>query len=289
MNLSSDKQEQRYRIQKLQELPPLPLTAQEILRAVNNEHSGLDQIAAIIKRDPGLSARIIGLANSAFFGTSGIHTVEEAIIRSLGLTAVKNLSLSLIMGGVFKTDACKPFDLSLYWKTSLMSAYLSELLARKMSVRLRPDPKQAYLCGLLHNLGLLAMVSCFPEEMSQVFAQADIDHQCQLGELEHRHLGLDHHEAGAWLSRKWHLPDEVLDSIECRLDEEQSPQQQALTRLSLFVADWACRWVNGDRDLPSLEPHAALLGLDEVSLAEVGQRGEEKYDGLCELAACMDA
>ena len=289
MNRSHKEQERRLQIQKLQELPPLPLTAQEILRALNDDDIGLNQLAAIIKRDPGLVARIIGLANSAFFGARGITTVEEAIIRSLGLATVKSLTLSMVMSGVFNTRACQAFDLEQYWKIALLSAFMAELLARRIPVNLRPDPKTAYLCGLLHNLGLLAMVACFPEEMGEIFTQPEAEGPCKLDNLEQRYTGIEHHEAGAWLAHKWHLPDDLTASIESRTHNGHPPEVDALIRLSRFVNYWSCRWVNGNQDLPVPGDNGIRLGLDTAILEEIRQRVSEKYDGLCEFASCMSS
>ncbi len=289
MSHSTQTQDRRLQIQRLQELPPLPVTAQEILRAVNDEDIGLDQIAAIIKRDPGLAARIIGLANSAFFGTRGITTVEQAIIRSLGLATVKSLSLSMVMGGVFDTRSCRPFDLERYWRVSLLSAHMAELLAHKLPVMLRPDPKQAYLCGLLHNLGLLAMATCFPLEMGQVFSQSEPTDDCVLEALEQQHTGIEHHQAGAWLGHRWHLPEALVASIEARANNAPTPEVEALVRLSRFVNYWACHWVNGKQDPPVPGENGRRIGLDAAMLMEIQQRVSTKYDGLSELAACMSS
>ncbi len=91
----------RLEIQKIDCLPPIPSVAQEILIASNDDTTDMNDVAKIIKRDPALVARIIGMANSAFFDFGrNVITIEQAIIIVLGLDLVKSFALSLAMSQV---------------------------------------------------------------------------------------------------------------------------------------------------------------------------------------------
>ena len=93
---------------------------------VADDRFSLEDLALVINQDPGLSARILGLANSAYFGqTNPILTVEDAIIRVLGLNMVKSLAVSIAVSGVFDSSACRSFDLHEYWSHSLSIAMLA--------------------------------------------------------------------------------------------------------------------------------------------------------------------
>ena len=113
----------RLEIQKIDHLPAMPSIAQEILIASNDDSSGLDDIAKIIKKDAALAAKIIGMANSAFFGFGRkVTTLEQAIINVLGLDLVKGFALSLAMSRVFNPEKCQQFDIKKYWLSAFITA-----------------------------------------------------------------------------------------------------------------------------------------------------------------------
>lgn len=143
----------RLEIQKIDHLPPMPSIAQEILIASNDDTSDMNDIAKIIKKDPGLTAKIIGMANSAFFGFGrNVATLEQAIINVLGLDLVKGFSLSLAMSSVFDLDKCANFDLKRSWSSAFLTAELASGFTNHIDSKQVLDPNQLYLHGLLHNI-----------------------------------------------------------------------------------------------------------------------------------------
>ena len=205
----------RLEIQKIDYLPPMPSVAQEILIASNDDTSDMDDIAKIIKKDPALTAKIIGMANSAFFGFGrNVTTLEQAIINVLGLDLVKGFALSLAMSGVFDVGKCTNFDIKRYWSSAFLTAELATGFASHIDSKQIIDPNKLYLFGLLHNIGILVLADRFPNIMSELFAIAMEDKERRLIEYEKETIDFNHHDAGAWLAHKWKLPYEIIDVIE---------------------------------------------------------------------------
>ena len=154
-------------------LPILPLAVQDLLEAISNEEVDIDRLSSIIEKIPALSARMVGITNSSYFGSaSQITSVKEAIVRALGLKIARNLALALSLSQPLNQNHCPGFSPGTYWLGALPTAHASRQLSPAVSKVTEPlAPDTAYLYGLLRNLGLLLMVFLFPTEMEQVFAK----------------------------------------------------------------------------------------------------------------------
>jgi HD-like signal output (HDOD) protein len=221
----------KQQVLKLQHLPPLSTTATRLLGLLSVEDLALNKLAEVINQDPGLSARILGLANSAYFGQQNpVLKVEDAIIRVLGLNMVKSLAFSIALSGAFDFSNCRQFDIKHYWLESLSTAILSRHLSLKSTTPEPPDPDAVYLAGLLMKIGVLVLVHLFPEGYDKVLTQ-----KRQQGEamdiltLETEQLGINHRQAGAWLADRWHLPELVVSAIAQANESESSTNAKEVT------------------------------------------------------------
>lgn len=211
--MSISQTDTRIAIQKLNELPPMSTSAQEFLAASDNPDIEIREFARIIERDPALMARLISLANAAYFGLrEPVTTAEEAIFKVLGLKTAKSMALSIILAGTFSPSRAG-FPLDDYWLTAVTTAMLAQRIAPLAKSDPRPDAGEAYLAGLLHSIGRLVLAHLFPEEMHKVSEHHERDYN-KLVELEQEYLGVDHVSAGSWLARKWHLPAPAVAVIE---------------------------------------------------------------------------
>lgn len=272
MQVSHSAIEMRLQIQKLNTLPPMSLIAQELLVAMGDNNLDVRHIAAIIERDPALLARIIGLANSAYYGyPERVSTAEEAIFHVLGLNTARNLALSMMLSGTFQTRHCPEFHPDEYWTNAMVAAVLAQRLAPYVSVEPRPNPGDAYLAGLLHSLGILAMVHLYPTEMAQVFLPDGEASAMTLAQRETALLGADHLEVGSWLARKWHLPQFVVTVIEKHNDPDYRGEHQLLARLVGFCVQWLARQKTGegDTDLATLGALGIAAADAEMALGEM--------------------
>ena len=202
----------RLQIQKLDELPPMPFPPGKILDLLcfSYETVRVSELADIIKLSPPLSARLVGMANTAYFyGTHPVHTVSDAITR-IGLRTVKGLAFAIVLSSPFKPESVPNFPVKQYWRDAIMTATCASQLASHMHVADRPLKEEVYLAGLLHNLGLLVLAHAFPQEMVRIFANTPSCNDITLVQQVRSVLGTDHHQAAAWILRKWHVPERLL-------------------------------------------------------------------------------
>ncbi len=281
----------RNEILEVKHLPPLSITATRLLGAVGNPDIEIEDLTDIINQDPGLMARIIGLANAAYFGqTRPIITVQDAIIRVLGINMVKSLALSISVSGVFQANSCSGFDTKDYWFNAIGCATMSRMMALRIPAGERPDPDKVYLSGLLHNLGCLVLAHVFPSKLSYVLAIKEKDPDADLEALQREYLGVDWVSAGEWLVNRWQLPDFVGEVMSSVADSSNA----SLVRHDITLIRGAVNWLKsrpeGESEVRRLKEDYALesipgLGSDALDLIE------DKFLDQCEelhvLAACL--
>ncbi|MBL1141410.1 MAG: HDOD domain-containing protein [Proteobacteria bacterium] len=275
----------RIEIQKIDYLPPMPTIAQEILIASNDNTSDMDDIAKIIKKDPGLTAKIIGMANSAFFGFGrNVSTLEQAIINVLGLDLVKGFALSLAMSSVFDPDKCANFDLKRYWASAFITAELASGFTNHIDSKQVLDPNQLYLYGLLHNIGILVLTNRFPNIMSELFMTAREDKEKRLIEYEKETIDFNHHDAGAWLGHKWKLPYEMIDVIERHHDLDYQDRNSNFVILIGYCSRISRQWLL-DTHYDPMEDIEVInkLNFKADSLKKYLDKSHEKLDGIQNL------
>ncbi len=275
----------RVEIQKIDYLPPMPSIAQEILIASNDETSDMDDIAKIIKKDPALTAKIIGMANSAFFGFSrNISTLEQAIINVLGLDLVKGFSLSIAMSSVFDPEKCTNFDLKRYWASAFITAELASGFTNHIGSKQIMDPNQLYLYGLLHNIGILVLANRFPNIMSELFLTATVDREKRLIEYEKETIDFNHHDAGAWLGHKWKLPYEITDVIEHHHNLDYQERNSNLVILIGYCSRISRQWLLNTNYDPMQEIEIIkLLNLNTGSLKDYLDKSYGKLESIKNL------
>lgn len=197
------------RIETSKNLPTLPHILVKLIHACQDENGNIKDIAKIICADASISARILKLANSSYFrSTVKISQIDQALIR-LGRSAIKNLAISSAVQQVFsKSDTfAEGFDLKRFWRHSLTSAVLSRMIAEKTSFNL---PEQAFLAGMIHDIGRLILAVNFPEEYKMILTDSENMTE-SLIERENQ-IGAPHTEIGAWLLSRWNFDSMIIDA-----------------------------------------------------------------------------
>jgi len=227
-------------------IPPLPATAATLMVMLSDPDVEVEALALVIERDPPLSARLLGIANSAFYAPpSPVMTVKDAIVRVLGLTMVRNLAFGMALAGGFSTVDCPRFDLTNYWMMALGTADLASGMARAITLDDAPDPDTTQVVGLLHNLGELLLVHLRPAEMDEVLRRLGEDPTSSLVEHERAVIGIDHWAAGAFLVRHWQLPPIIGACIERLDDDGQTGDGRQLIHLVRAARCWLAGVVSG--------------------------------------------
>ncbi len=263
----------------VESIPPLPGAAAELLALATDPDVDIAKLAEVIERDPPLTARLIGIANSAFYAPrQPVVTVKNAIVSVLGLDMVRNMSLGMALAGGFSNNGCPSFDLTEYWIMALGTADLASGLARAATVADAPDPDVTYLVGLLHNLGLLLLVHVRPKDMEQALKLAGDKPGTRLIEHERDLIGTDHWAAGAFLCRHWQLPAVVADCIEQLDDTVLVDRHARLVELLRSTRRWLLTVIAGRPDV------LRATSVDDVYTDYRSQQFLDRYDALKMLA-----
>lgn len=279
--------ETRLEVQKLKSLPAMSLVVNQFLEACADRDIAMTRLAQIIEKDPSLLARIIGVANSAFYSPAEpVATAEEAIFQVLGVDMARNLALGIILSGPFTVDKCPNFPLGRFWLESVLTATLAHDLAAYIAAEKKCSPGDAYLAGLLHSFGLLVLVHLYPDEMNRIIGESrNCCGSLELVAAEQEVLQTNHLEVGAWLGRKWHLPEKIVVVMEQFLNSSYRGDVQPLVPLISFSTRWASSKVFDDSEKESLDIAELLpLGIDEVHATKVLAKVEAQLDSLRALA-----
>ena len=193
---------------RVQALPMLPAAVRELMTAFRDDDVGFDDLARKIDIDPAITARILRVANSSFYGMSGsIATVGDAI-RLVGLRTVETIVMQESLAQPFHGPGCPTFDFPKYWEHSLATAIAAQELARESGRAMN----EAFTAGLIHDLGSLALASHFPQEYREVVRNARERDVPRL-DAERAVLGIDHCQVGSWIAAHWHFTEPVIDAI----------------------------------------------------------------------------
>jgi HD-like signal output (HDOD) protein len=180
-----------------------------MIELVDNPRTSAASLARLIGSDQSLTAKILKMANSAYYGfPREISTVNMAIIV-MGFNAVRDMGLSLSVFDVFKeSPANRTFDLNRFWEHSIACGVASKVIARKFHHRFAGE---AFVAGLLHDIGKVVLNQYMHREFLEIMnltAQGRI-----LDEAEMEVVGAAHGEIGGWLADKWKLPVVISESI----------------------------------------------------------------------------
>jgi putative nucleotidyltransferase with HDIG domain len=221
-------------LDELVSLPSLPTTLGRITQMLDDPNARLADIGKVIARDPSLSLKALRLVNSAYYALRDkVNTVERAVIL-IGVKSVKNLVLTAT---VFETLKCGEEQLL---RHSLAAATAARNLARSAGP-LSPfaDPEEAFMYGLLHDVGKIVMRQYLPGEWKKIVPA--ITNGIRAHEIERQHLGIDHAELGALLAHRWKLPDLLITSIGSHHHLERCSNDAQRSRASyLALTDWMC-------------------------------------------------
>ena len=197
------------KIKSSKNLPSLPQILLKLSEACNREETTPGELSDIILKDPSISAKVMQLVNSAYMGlVNKTNSLEQAVVY-LGGDTIKNIALCAAVLQVFRrTKADSHFNLRRFWWHSLMCATTARHLAKHNGA---VHPEEAFLAGLLHDIGKLLLWTNFRSEYTAILQSVDSGAQSLLAAEEK--LGATHCEVGAWLIRQWRLDSLMADAV----------------------------------------------------------------------------
>lgn len=286
--IKQSKQGVELQIHRLKNLPALPEASVRILEAINDPDIAIEKLADVLSLSPGLLARLLGLANSAYFGkTREISDIRTAIVQVLGLELVKSLALGVVVNVQFDTSKCRGFDTEYFWTRSLATAVIGQKLASNNGFQ-SYSLCTVYNCGLLLNIGMLVVAFLFTDELNAIFFRCQQPDSAKVGdEIVHR-LGWSHYQLGFQLMRKWQLSS-VYQSVLQHFDSpDQSANVAELIELLQVSQKISSTVVTGNTlDEEAVARLAVNSGLSAQSIAEVFNELQDNIQDIQQMAQVM--
>lgn len=207
-----DKSAVRDYIGSIKKLPVLPDVHNKLNELLASDRANARDIARVIEQDPAITAKIMQLVNSAYFGLSReISRIHEAV-TILGVRMIRDLILSCHLFESFpQTAQWQSFSFQQIHQRSLTVARAAQHIARSVKAD-RHTQSQAFLAGLLHDFGTVLLATQNPDEYRNVLSKAELMGQ-PVYAIEKLQLGVTHAEAGAFLLALWNLPPRVVEAV----------------------------------------------------------------------------
>jgi putative nucleotidyltransferase with HDIG domain len=190
-------------------IPTLPTIALSIAAMVKNPAVNAADVSKMIEEDQALTATILRLVNSAFYGfPNQIKNINHAIVI-LGFNKVRSVVLSAtIVRNLRANDP--PFDVAQLWEHSMTCAVASEVIGRVLRAKSADD---AFVAGLLHDIGKVILANFFPAEFTRVLKTIK-DERCLIKQAEEKTLGVHHGLYGKWLAEHWGFPEPLAEAVQ---------------------------------------------------------------------------
>ncbi len=257
-----------------------------IIRIINDPKSTAKDLKEIIQIDPPLTARVLRVANSAYYAPrKEISEVQQAIIW-IGYDALKELALSQKVCGIFEKDeSIGRYSRRLLWKHCVAVALLAKLIYRR---EFGDRGESIYVAGLLHEIGIIAEDQFFQDEFKHILGKSEHEKK-NLTETEYELLGVTHTDIGNAICDNWNLPDELAFAIGCHHNPDEAPQQFSRIVSTLHIADYVCQERGlgyGDTPFPDkavfreclrrldIQPHALELIVESMEQELEKMEGE---------------
>lgn len=224
------------RLEDTLELPPLPETAQRIIKLRADPEGDISDLSNIVELDPALAAQVVSWASSPYYSAPGkIKSVHDAIVRVLGFDMVLNLALGLALGRSMNSSAMNAAQRKTYWQNAVCTAAAVEGLVTSIAREHRPGFGMAYLSGLLNNFGELVLAEIFPPYYSNLCRHIDVNTHVPTASVEQQLIGVSSCQISSWLMDAWNMPVEVVIAMRQQNNPNYQGEHRAYPKL-IFIA-----------------------------------------------------
>ncbi len=283
-------------LHQLEQLPTLPAVAGRLLAVTTSAESCAGDVVAIIESDASLTAAILRMVRRADLGVDAqVMTVQRAVTL-LGFRAVRNAVLSMQIYEALGAPGQRERPVTTHqelWKHCLAVACAADMLAEHAGRQVLTG--EAFVCGLLHDIGKIALDACLPKSYARVVARVERERTC-ICDVERDLFGLDHAVAGKRLVTKWQLAPSIVECVWLHhQDPESLPSSVANPELLglIHLADNLVRQqrigFSGYQHLADVNACAARMGVDEAGLNDIVVRLPARMEPFCALVGLDDA
>jgi len=264
-------------------LPVLPQAAMKLLDEIKKSDTSMKTIAEIISSDPGLSAHVLKMVNSALYA---LPNKISSIIQGaniLGIKKIENLAISYAVMSSLSDPKKEGFNFDLFWSESMYKA----LFARKCAKIFNISTEDAFAAGLLQDIALPVLLTAWFDVYKKVY-KVWINSNDRLSIIERKILSWTHAQAGAWIAKRWELPDILVCSIGLHVANMSQlkklqliPSVPAVVALSSLIPSKEM----DKQALFILYKQALILGLNMSQLLEIFEEVDSVFQ---EITACFD-
>lgn len=229
---------------EISKLPSLPVVAIKLLKLTRDDNSAVVDLVRLIETDPAITAKILKIVNSAAYGLRRkVSSIKHAIVL-LGFAAIRSLAMDVVLyDQLIKQRARHGFNRVHFWQHCLTVATLCRALAHTIGY---PSPEEAYIAGLLHDIGKIISETHGRISYSEFLKQQD-HHDGLLIDIEKKIIGLDHCDIGAFVCQQWGLPDAIVLALKLhhqRFGHLPLNQEQRMLVAMVALADFTS-WLLG--------------------------------------------
>ncbi|MDR1658094.1 MAG: HDOD domain-containing protein [Deltaproteobacteria bacterium] len=274
-----DRVQAKREVRRIKNLPTVPGIVAKISRMVENPETSAAEVGRLISQDQVLSAKVLRMANSAFFGMSRkISSISQALVI-LGFEVVKGLVLTSSVFDMIQKSMAG------LWEHSIGCAAASGAVATLLG---RDDAEEILVAGLLHDLGKVVLALNLPEEMNLVREKVK-NGKVLFYEAENEVLDFDHSELGQWLAEHWNLPESLAEPMRLHHRPEKAVLKPECTAI-VHIADIIIRAKGfgnaGDLLVPPVSMAAwEMLGLRKTDFLPILDILEPKLSSLCDITS----
>ncbi len=259
------------------DLPSLPEVYFQVDQVLNDPSFSLEELADVIERDPGVSARLLRIANSALYGfPSRIETIQRAVTM-IGTSEIRDMVLATAVISTFRDMPVGMVSMRSFWEHSIACGVAARQIA---SYRLEANVDRFYLVGLLHDIGRLLMHMALPEQMAELLFRHR-QGEGHLIDLEQQSLGVTHAEVGAELLIGWDLPATLADVVRQHHNVVADPEcsiETAVVHVADLLVNAMSMGSSGTRLVPELNEYAwDRVGINVNDIPSLGESTAETF------------
>jgi putative nucleotidyltransferase with HDIG domain len=252
---------------RITDVASLPGVAQHVIHVAMNPRSTAEDLRQAIQRDPALVARILRHLNSAYYSLSSQVCDLRRAISLLGFREVRNLAMTVFVSRLFVNSSIfEPYSREGLWHHCVGVAALSRVIARVCG---RAVPEEAYIAGLLHDIGYIMLDQHMARYFSRVLREINL--KTATPKVERRIYKFDHAQLGGFVLSKWKFPQPIVDAVEHHHSAEQyTGKHKAIVNI-VSVANYLCsrfRWsALGVHNIPPPTAKTySTLQIDQVTM-----------------------
>lgn len=269
-------------------LPTLPTVASKLISITSKPETSISEIAQLLSKDISLSAKVLRIANSAFYSfSSKISTVHQAV-SNMGKNAIRSLVLSVSFLAIKTNEKKEYFSYEKFWQKSLSAAVAAKLIMSEID---KSEPEEIFIAALLQDIGELIVMRTFPEQYERVLKTLS-ETQKDVLAVEEQIIGVNHTFVGHEVTRNWGFPPELLIPIQYHHNPDDYPGNDKkimlatkVVYLSGLIANILSAFRPQENHKKFIEKSKEMLGFNDKIIDGIL---EKVHSEIIEIAAFFD-